>query len=229
MPRTPRQMHGRRVLAAAAAAGLLISLFAPWYRETVVAPGVTGLRTLTLTRSGWQAFSGTELLILIVALLTVLIVIGMRADDPTDEMPDHLRLSARSSRRWVRSRSPSCWCDSRRHRARPNTRSMRRWSRSAGESSWRSPAAPRWRPPDCACSGLSGRPPADPGQSGRRELTARRGPSVRHSANAHRSPSACRPTGPGHPGAPTDRGGTSRPAVGWTSLTDARGLNDACE
>jgi MFS family permease len=96
VPRTPRQMHGRRVFAAAAAAGLLVSLFAPWYRETVVARGVTGLRTLTLTRSGWQAFSATELLILVVAVLSLLIVIGMGRDDPDnrdDRAPDRLRLS----------------------------------------------------------------------------------------------------------------------------------------
>jgi hypothetical protein len=86
-------MHGRRALAAAAAAGLLVSLFAPWYRWTIVAPGVSGLRTLSLTRSGWQAFSATELLILVVAVLALLIVIGMRSDDPQDGAPDRLRLA----------------------------------------------------------------------------------------------------------------------------------------
>jgi len=86
-------MHGRRVLAAAAAAGLLVSLFAPWYRETVVASGITGLRTLTLTRSGWQAFSTTELLIVVVAILTLLVVIGMPSDVPEDGAPNRLRRS----------------------------------------------------------------------------------------------------------------------------------------
>ena len=38
-------MHGRRALAAVAAAGLLVSLFAPWYRDSVVAHGLHGLRT----------------------------------------------------------------------------------------------------------------------------------------------------------------------------------------
>ncbi|MFZ0386667.1 MAG: hypothetical protein WAL22_13460, partial [Solirubrobacteraceae bacterium] len=93
MLRTPRQMHGRRVLAAAAAAGLLVSLFAPWYRETVVAPGVTGLRMLTLTRSGWQALSATELLILVVAVLTLLVLIVMPAGDQQPDPPDRPRLS----------------------------------------------------------------------------------------------------------------------------------------
>jgi hypothetical protein len=94
VPRTPRQLHGRlgrRAFAAAAAAGLLASLFAPWYRWTVVAPGVTGLRTLTLTRSGWQAFSVTELLVLVVSVLTLLVVIAMPSADPEAGAPDRRR------------------------------------------------------------------------------------------------------------------------------------------
>ena len=74
-------MHGRRAFAAAAAAGLLVSLFAPWYRWTVVAPGIHGLRTLTLTRSGWQAFSATELVVLVVAVLALIVAIAMPAGD----------------------------------------------------------------------------------------------------------------------------------------------------
>ena len=86
-------MHGRRALAAAAAAGLLVSLFAPWYRETVVASGVNGLRTLTLTRSGWQAFSATELLILVVAALTLLALIVLPPEVRQPGTPDRPRLS----------------------------------------------------------------------------------------------------------------------------------------
>jgi MFS family permease len=86
-------MHGRRALAAAAAAGLLVSLFAPWYRETVVASGVNGLRTLTLTRSGWQAFSATELLILVVAVLTLLVLIVMPSEVQQSGTPDRPRRS----------------------------------------------------------------------------------------------------------------------------------------
>lgn len=67
-------MHGRRALAAAAAAGLLISLFAPWYRDSVVARGLTGLETMTLTRTGWDAFSFTEGLVLIVAVISLVVV-----------------------------------------------------------------------------------------------------------------------------------------------------------
>jgi len=93
VPRTPRQTHGRRTLAAAAAAGLLVSLFSPWYRETVVTRGLTGLRMLTLTRSGWQAFSFTELVVGVAAVLTLLVVIGMRRDAAEDGTSGGLRLS----------------------------------------------------------------------------------------------------------------------------------------
>jgi hypothetical protein len=84
-------MHGRRALAAAAAVGLLVSLFAPWYRWTVVAPGVHGLRTLTLTRSGWQAFSATELLVVVAAVLALVIAAGMPSDVPENGAPERLR------------------------------------------------------------------------------------------------------------------------------------------
>ena len=102
-------MHGRRAFAATAAAGLLVSLFAPWYRETVVAPGLTGLRTLTLTRSGWQAFSATELLILVVGVLTLLITIGVRSDVPGAARPIGCEWRAWSSLCLAQSRSWSCW------------------------------------------------------------------------------------------------------------------------
>jgi hypothetical protein len=67
-------MHGRRALVAAAAAGLLMSLFAPWYRDSVVARGLTGLKTMTLTRSGWDAFSFTEGLVLVVAVVALVLM-----------------------------------------------------------------------------------------------------------------------------------------------------------
>ena len=85
-------MHGRRALAAAAAAGLLISLFAPWYHESIVARGLTGLRTMTLTRSGWDAFSFTEAVVLVVAI----VALGLVAAVPVTAGPEgrgRLRLS----------------------------------------------------------------------------------------------------------------------------------------
>lgn len=72
-------MHGRRALAAAAAVGLVVSLFAPWYREAIVARGLGGLRTMTVSSSGWDAFSSTEAFLLIVAVLTLAIVLGVPA------------------------------------------------------------------------------------------------------------------------------------------------------
>jgi hypothetical protein len=67
-------MHGRRALAAAAAAALLISPFAPWYRETIVARGLTGLRTMSVAQSGWQAFGFTGAVVLIVAVVALVLM-----------------------------------------------------------------------------------------------------------------------------------------------------------
>ena len=67
-------MHGRRALAAVAAAGLLVSLFAPWYRDSVTARGLHGALTMTVSRSGWEAFSFTEAVAVIVAVLALAIV-----------------------------------------------------------------------------------------------------------------------------------------------------------
>jgi hypothetical protein len=85
-------MHGRRALAAAAGSALLISLFAPWYRETIVARGLTGLRTMTVTRSGWEAFSFTEALVLVVAVLALVVVTGVPVAAAPEGRP-RLRLS----------------------------------------------------------------------------------------------------------------------------------------
>jgi hypothetical protein len=84
VPRPPRQMHGRRALAAVAAAGLLVSLFAPWYRDSVVAHGLHGLRTLTVTRSGWDAFSFTEAVVLVAAIVALVIVAAVPVTAPRD-------------------------------------------------------------------------------------------------------------------------------------------------
>jgi hypothetical protein len=51
------------------------------------------LRTLTLTRSGWQAFSATELVILVAGALALLVVIVMPRNDPEDGAFDWRRLS----------------------------------------------------------------------------------------------------------------------------------------
>ncbi len=59
---------------------MLISLFAPWYRESVVARGVSGLETMTLTRTGWSAFGFTEAVVLIVALVALIVLAAAGAD-----------------------------------------------------------------------------------------------------------------------------------------------------
>jgi hypothetical protein len=66
--------HERR-LAAAAALGLFVSLFLPWYQETVIAPGKTKLQSASASVTGWGAFSFVEAAVLLVAVgvLTLLV------------------------------------------------------------------------------------------------------------------------------------------------------------
>jgi hypothetical protein len=67
--------HERR-LAAGSAIGLFVTLFLPWYQETVIAPGTTDLRSASVTLTGWGAFSFVEAAVLVVAagVLTLLFV-----------------------------------------------------------------------------------------------------------------------------------------------------------
>jgi hypothetical protein len=64
-----------------AAAALLISLFAPWYRESISARGLHGVRTLTLTQSGWDAFGFTGATVLVVAILALALAIAIPVTD----------------------------------------------------------------------------------------------------------------------------------------------------
>ncbi|MEA2213170.1 MAG: hypothetical protein QOF83_3118 [Solirubrobacteraceae bacterium] len=66
-----------RRLAAAAAVGLVITLFLPWYQETVIAQGTSAnLRTVSASLTGWGAFSFVEAAVLLVgaAVITLLFV-----------------------------------------------------------------------------------------------------------------------------------------------------------
>jgi hypothetical protein len=65
-----RALPPERRLAAGAAVGLFVTLFLPWYQETVVAAG----RTASASVSGWGAFSFVEAAVLLVAagVLTLL-------------------------------------------------------------------------------------------------------------------------------------------------------------
>ena len=241
-------MHGRRPasFAAAAAAGLLVSLFAPWYRETVVAPGVTGLRTLTLTRSGWQAFSATELLVLVVAVLTLLVVIAMPSDNPEAGAPDRRRLSGvvvavLGAIAFVVVLARLTTAPGTTKHALDETMVAIRWGiflalaccaalTAAGLRLIRAPRSP--------IADTRREPSAAPRRErARRPKRVPRAPRTdRARPVAPRPPKAAAPsaasragglTGRGRPGAPTGLCGTSRPPAGWTSLTErARQKNE---
>jgi hypothetical protein len=65
-----RSLPPERRLAACASCGLFLTLFLPWYQETVVVVGKSASASLT----GWQAFSFVEAAVLLVAgaVLTLL-------------------------------------------------------------------------------------------------------------------------------------------------------------
>jgi hypothetical protein len=71
-----RRLPHERRLAALAALGLFVTLFLPWYQETVIASGVTSLRSVSASLTGWAAFSFVEAAVLLVAggVLTLLFV-----------------------------------------------------------------------------------------------------------------------------------------------------------
>ena len=70
-----RKLPSERRLAAIAAILLFVSLFFPWYQETVIARGsASNLRSASASMTGWGAFSFVEAAILLVAggVLTLL-------------------------------------------------------------------------------------------------------------------------------------------------------------
>ena len=73
-----RQLPHERRLAAIGALGLFITLFLPWYQAEVITGGVGGLRGLSYTLTGWQAFTWVEAAVLLVAV-GVLFLLVMRA------------------------------------------------------------------------------------------------------------------------------------------------------
>ena len=62
-----RALPPERQLAAAAAAGLCLTLFLPWYQETGFASGKK-LQTTSASLTGWHAFSWVEAAVLLVAV-----------------------------------------------------------------------------------------------------------------------------------------------------------------
>lgn len=57
-----------RRLACGAALGLFVTLFLPWYSQTVTAHGVSGTLALHATLSGWQALSVVGVVVLLASI-----------------------------------------------------------------------------------------------------------------------------------------------------------------
>ena len=82
-----RGLPSERKLAAGAAFGLFLSLFTPWYQETVIASGTTpALRSASASLTGWGAFSFVEAAVLLVAL-GVLVLLFVRAEGKAFHVP----------------------------------------------------------------------------------------------------------------------------------------------
>jgi hypothetical protein len=81
-----RALSSERRLAAVAAVGLFATLFLPWYQVTVIARGVTSLRSLSDSLTGWGAFSFVEAAVLLVAA-GVLLLLFVRAEGEAFHVP----------------------------------------------------------------------------------------------------------------------------------------------
>lgn len=82
-----RNLPRERRLAALAAIGLFLTLFLPWYQETIIASGkATKLQSATASLTGWGAFSFVEGAILIVAI-GVLALLFQRAEGRAFHLP----------------------------------------------------------------------------------------------------------------------------------------------
>ncbi len=81
-----RHLPHERRLAAAAALGLFVTLFLPWYQETVIVPGVRAPATASTSITGWGAFSFVEAAVLLVAA-GVLTLLFQRAEGRAFHLP----------------------------------------------------------------------------------------------------------------------------------------------
>jgi hypothetical protein len=82
-----RGLQPERRLAAAAALGLFVTLFFPWYQETVITTGVGSKFALpSASLTGWAAFSFVEAAVLLVAV-AVLILLFVRAEGRAFHVP----------------------------------------------------------------------------------------------------------------------------------------------
>ena len=81
-----RVLPYERRLSAGAAFGLFLSLFLPWYQETVIAPGKTKLQSASASVTGWGAFSFVEAAVLLVAIGVITLLI-QRAEGRAFHLP----------------------------------------------------------------------------------------------------------------------------------------------
>ena len=82
-----RGLQPERRLAAAAALGLFVTLFLPWYQETVITTGVGSKFALpSASLTGWAAFSFVEAAVLVVAV-SVLVLLFVRAEGRAFHVP----------------------------------------------------------------------------------------------------------------------------------------------
>ena len=86
--RAGRALSRERRLAAYAASALFLTLFLPWYQQSVIAPGAKArnLQAATQTLTGWGTFSLAEILILIIAI-GVLFLLFLRAEGRGFHLP----------------------------------------------------------------------------------------------------------------------------------------------
>jgi hypothetical protein len=87
LARAWRKLPSERRLAAVAAILLFLTLFLPWYQETVIASGTaTKLQSVSATLTGWGAFSFVEAAILVIAA-GVLVLLYQRAEGRAFHIP----------------------------------------------------------------------------------------------------------------------------------------------
>jgi hypothetical protein len=82
-----RGLPPERRLAAGAALLLFLTLFLPWYQETVIASGTPAkLQSASASLTGWGAFSFVEAAVLLVAV-AVLVLLFVRAEGKAFHVP----------------------------------------------------------------------------------------------------------------------------------------------
>jgi hypothetical protein len=86
VPHAWRNLSQERRLAIYASLGLFVTLFLPWYQETVIARGTTALQRASESLTGWSAFSFVEAAVLVVAC-GVIALLFVRAEGRPFRVP----------------------------------------------------------------------------------------------------------------------------------------------